>query len=159
MNLNNKKIKILFINAIVFSLLFSSVIAYAATGDFKMNRRVVNGYQQNTYTYSSKRTKTVSCSAKYIYSDAPADYDTIAKNNKLGIAVYKKTTTWFGLTKWTEEKAYQCSYSNNNFSLNKSITLDSGTYGFMVYRGHDDIYLKKGKTVGYVTIKGNVKFK
>lgn len=156
----NKKVKFFLINALVFILLFSSTMVYAATGDFTMSRRVVNGYANRSYTYSSKVSKTISCNAKYDFSNAPDNYDHMLKNNILNVALYKKSTTWYGATIWTEENNYKCSYSSNKFTLNKSVSLNAGTYGFMIWRPYDDEYVtKQNKHVGYIRIKGNVKFK
>lgn len=105
-----------------------------------MKYRVVEGYNNTEYTFSSSVTKTVKLSAHYEYN-TPAEYDSLWKHNQLNVAIMKKEKILFGLfTHWKEYKTLYCSYSSDNFYLDEKVILPSGTYGFKIYRNEEDAF-------------------
>jgi len=157
---NSSKISMLLILTMIFVFAANLICVFAAPGDFVMERRVVNGYENNQYTYNSSCTKTINCNASYDFSNMPSNYFGITLHNTLYVQVYEQYTNWFGTLKWREYgSSYQCNYSNYNFSLSQSVSLAAGTYGFQIYRPLDDYYYNNDlDIIAYVKISGNVKF-
>lgn len=136
-----------------------SISALAAAGDFEMQWRVVYGYENQQYSYNSSSYKTLTCNPYYDLSNPPSGYTGMAKHNTLYVQIYEQYTGLFGVMKWREySDAYNCSYSNNNFSLSESVYLQQGTYGFYIFRPQDDYYYAgDGIHLGNIKISGNVK--
>lgn len=146
-----KNLKTIILNSLTLTV-FTATTALAASGDFTMSRRMVYGYENNTYTYSSSCNKKVIGSAKYSI-DSSKEYNVL--NGKLSASLYKKGTNILGSTKWSEVDYWSFSYysSSKSFTLSEAVSLSSGTYGFTVWRAQDETY-----TDGeYITIKGNIK--
>ena len=125
-----------------------------------MTYRVVKGYKHKTYSFSQKVTKTVSVDAWYSFQ-TPDSYDSVWKDNKLNVTVEQEVKRLFGLiTRWESVEDFACNYSRDHFTLNKSITLEAGKYGFTIWRSREEAYWDAdGQPIVRCTVKGNVSFK
>jgi len=155
-----KNIFPLMLNIIVLAFLLSFMKVVAASGDFTLTLRMVKGYENGqTYSFSSDVKKTVSLSAKYVYT-IPDNYYVVHKFNKLSVSVYRHKKVLFVFNKWSEYETFDCTYSNDKFSLSKSINLTKGEYGFAVWRTNEEAYYDRyGQPLSIISVEGNVKFK
>jgi len=153
---------VLFINVAALVLLVAVTAAFAADGDFTMTLRVVKGYENKTYSFSSSVTKTVSVDAYYSYQ-RPDTYDSVWKDNELHVTVEKEVKRLFGLwTRWESQEEFTCTYHDydETFTLNKSISLSKGTYGFTIWRNRNEAFWDRdGQVITRIAVKGNVSFK
>lgn len=154
----NKMVFVL--NLLVLFLLFGVTTVFAADGDFSMTYRVVEGYKHKTYTFNKDVTKTVSVYAYYSFQE-PRTFDTVWKDNRLSVTVKKKVKKFFGMvTRWEKVQNFDCTYSNDYFTLNQSIRLNAGEYGFEISRAREEAFWDKyGQPIVRITIKGNVTFR
>ena len=148
------------LNIIVIAFLISFMPAIASTDNFVLTLRMVKGYENGkTYTYSSSTDKRVILNAQYSYS-VPEQYSVVHKFNELHVSVYKRKKILFVFNKWGEYKSFQCNYQNDKFSLDKSIYLDEGQYGFAIWRTREEAYYDKyGQEISKISVIGNVQFK
>ncbi len=154
------KLSMLVIITMFFVFAANLVSVFAASGDFVMERRVVNGYEHHQYTFNNACTKTITCNASYDFSNMPSNYYGVTMHNQLYVQVYEQYTNWLGTLKWRDYgSSYACNYNNYNFTLSQSVSLPAGTYGFQIYRPADDYYYTFDlDIIAYVMISGNVKF-
>lgn len=114
-----------------------------------------------TYTLTKKKTKVVSFSAYYDYSERPSsDYLKVKRCTYIYVRLYKKEKKVFGGYKWVSTNELfriQRSKCGDTIYLTTAVILDPGEYAFEIYRdNHEGWYDYDNKCIGQIALRGTV---